>query len=127
MRVLSIDDSKSVHLFIKMCLAHIKNVEIVDLYDGNEALPYLKEVQNKVDIILLDWEMPILTGPKTLKQIRENNITTPIIMVTSKNEIMDIALMLKEGANDYIMKPFTPDILIEKIENTLQAQLIERN
>lgn len=116
MKVLSIDDSKSVHAYIKSCFSEDgHSVELA--FNGTEGLNLLDN--NKYDVILLDWEMPGMNGIEVLIKIREKGIKTPIIMVTTKNDISNITDAIQKGANDYVMKPFTPEILFEKIDEVL--------
>ena len=67
-------------------------------------------------MILLDWEMPRMTGVDALKALRQGGCAIPIIMVTSRNNVKNITEALENGATEYIMKPFTKDILFEKLE-----------
>lgn len=114
--VLSIDDSKAVHAFLDVCLEGTK-VKLTHVMNGKQGLEEAEK--NPFDLILLDWEMPEITGPEVLSRIRQRDSTTPIIMLTSKNEVEDIASMIQNGANEYIMKPFTAQIIIDKIESVL--------
>ncbi len=120
-RILSIDDSKSVHAFLDRCLSGA-DYKLEHIYSGKVGIEILKKRAADYDVVLLDWEMPELTGPETLFEIRKANISIPVIMVTSKSDVEDIEKMIQAGANDYIMKPFTPDILISKLE-FLQEEL----
>ena len=70
----------------------------------------------KPGLILLDWEMPKLTGIDTLPIMRKMNTEVLIVMMTSKNAMSDVIEAIERGATDYIMKPFTKDILLNKIE-----------
>lgn len=123
LKVLSIDDSKSVHAFLKQCIgSHIEEFNIA--LDGTLAIEFFKNnPTKKLDIIFLDWEMPKMNGPQTFAELKKLNITTPVIMLTSKNEPQNIAEMLDAGVAEYIMKPFTPDIILEKIQSILQISL----
>ncbi len=119
-KLLSVDDSKAVHSFINDCLKE-SAYEIHHVYDGKQALEILFEGnKQKFDLILLDWEMPIMQGPEVLKEIRSRGVRTPILMLTSKNDPNDIQKVLELGANEYLMKPFTPDLIQEKIKTTLE-------
>lgn len=111
-KILVVDDSRSIHTYIDSILRGLGYDQIFHAYNGEEAL---KMYDDTYDLILMDWEMPIKTGPETLKIFKDNRIPTPIIIITSKSSLSDITFMLELGANDYIMKPFTPDILEEKI------------
>lgn len=119
--ILSIDDSKAVQSFLGECVKDIAS-EFVKLPDGDDAVKYMSTTPTpQFDIIFLDWEMPIKTGPETLKEFRRMGIKTPVIMLTSKNESGDIAKLLSEGADEYIMKPFTKDIILEKVKFILEG------
>ena len=113
-KVLVVDDTRSVHIFVKTLLAKAEGIEPTSVQNGEEALEVLKS-RTDFDLILLDWEMPKLNGPETLRKIKEMGIEIPTVMMTTKSEQDDIMTMLEAGAKEYIMKPFTIDILFEKI------------
>ncbi|SMF29349.1 response regulator transcription factor [Pseudobacteriovorax antillogorgiicola] len=117
MKILVTDDSRSVHGFIEAMFVDTPH-ELEHAYDGTEALDQIKGGLS-VDVILLDWEMPQLSGVEALKALREQGCAIPILMVTSRNNVKNIAEALEGGANEYIMKPFTKDILFEKLEMVL--------
>lgn len=114
--ILVVDDSKSVHAFIKS-LKLPSELVIHSVFDGSQGLSKLNSNPKFFDLVLLDWEMPVLNGPETLKKLIELNNTVPIVMMTTKNNPEDIALALSLGATEYIMKPFDLEILIEKINS----------
>lgn len=114
-KVLIIDDTKSVHAFVKCLLAKSQGIAVTSVYNGIEALELINK-DKAFDLILLDWEMPVLNGPETLKKIKSTALEIPVIMMTTKNKPEDIQKMLEAGASEYLMKPFTIDILFEKIE-----------
>lgn len=122
-QLLIVDDTKSVHNFIKNMLLKVKNIEVTDCYNGEEALQLLTK-NSSFDLILLDWEMPKKNGPDTLKEIVKSGITIPVLMMTTKNSAEDILSMLESGASEYMMKPFTIDILIEKMEYASRKSLV---
>jgi two-component system chemotaxis response regulator CheY len=113
--VLIIDDTKSVQAFVKAILAKAKEINVQSAFDGTEAVEIIRQGR-KFDLIFLDWEMPILNGPETFKTLRQMGVETPVIMMTTKNSSEDIQMMLEAGVAEYMMKPFTTDILFEKIE-----------
>jgi two-component system, chemotaxis family, chemotaxis protein CheY len=115
LNILIVDDTKSVHAFVKSLLSQSKNVKTTSVFDGAQAVHLLKE-NSDFDLILLDWEMPNLNGPDAFKQFLAMGITIPTIMMTTKNAEEDIVQMLNMGVSEYLMKPFTVDILFEKIE-----------
>lgn len=110
-----IDDSKAVHIFLKSCLEK-STASFHSFFDADEAIKAIKSGQwPKSDIIFLDWEMPIMTGPEYLVEFSKLQIKTPVVMLTTKNSAEDIQKAIELGASEYIMKPFTPDILKEKL------------
>ena len=114
MRILIVDDSKSVHNFCAELFKKAKGVELVSAFDGDEAVAALM-TEGPFDVVLLDWEMPKKPGPQTLADIKARGIQVPVVMMTTKNSPDDIMKMLQAGAAEYLMKPFTADILFEKI------------
>ena len=115
LHVISIDDSKAVLKYVEWVFSassHTVETEI----SGREALKKLQKDSSQYDLILLDWEMPELDGIGFLKELKKNNIKIPVAMLTSKNNEKDIREAISYGVEEFIMKPFTPEILIEKIE-----------
>jgi CheY-like chemotaxis protein len=122
LRVLCIDDSKSVHAFLKVCLSKVSR-DVTSKYNGQEGIDTLLADQGKFDVVFLDWEMPVKTGPEVLIEARAKGVKIPIIMLTSKNEVSDISQMLQNGASEYIMKPFTEDLILQKLSELMPAGL----
>jgi DNA-binding response OmpR family regulator len=120
-RVLSIDDSRAVHAFLDRSVVGT-DIDLVHAESGILGMEILKREGAGISLILLDWEMPGKSGPEVLAEIRASGSSVPVIMVTSKNDPSEIERMLKLGAIEYIMKPFTPDILLEKV-NSILVQL----
>ncbi len=120
MKVITIDDSSTMRRIIKNTLKRIGyGDEILEAGDGKEALEVLEN--NEVDLIITDWNMPVMDGLTFVKTIRANSKydDTPIIMVTTEAAKEDIITALKAGVNNYIVKPFTPDVLKEKTATVL--------
>ena len=83
-------------------------------YDGEAGLALALE--QKVNVILLDWMLPKMNGIDICKAIRKANIQTPILFLTARDTVQETIEGLKAGANDYIKKPFSFDELIERIK-----------
>lgn len=119
LRVLVIDDFATMRKIEKNILGQlgIKNVDEAD--DGSTALPKLQS--NQYDIILLDWNMPTMTGLELLKAVRsdDNLKDIPVIMVTAEALKDNIVAAAQAGVNDYIVKPFTAATLEEKMKKVL--------
>lgn len=84
-------------------------------------------INNQYDLILLDIMLPKRDGFTICKHLRNQNINTPIIMLTARNTNIDVILGLQQGADDYIMKPFDMGVLIARIESCLRRNNIEKN
>lgn len=120
LRVLAIDDTRTVHAFLRSCLGSLPEATLTSVMDGQEAVDLLQRPDApRPDLIFLDWEMPRLDGPSTYARIRELGITTPVIMLTTKSAPADILRMLDAGVAEYVMKPFTSDILLAKVASVL--------
>ena len=121
MRILVVDDTRTVHTFVRS-ITKGQSYEFEDVFNGAEALEFLKQ-DCKFDAIFLDWEMPVMAGPETLKELSQIYPQIPVIMMTTRNAFEDIAKMLELGAKEYMMKPFTIDILQEKLESVVGAEV----
>lgn len=119
-KILCIDDSKAVHAFLKDCIKETE-YQITSMHNGEEGLKHLQGIDDHkfYDLIFLDWEMPGLNGPDVFDKLMEIKVASPIIMLTSKNDPNDISMMLNKGAAEYVLKPFTKDIILEKINSVL--------
>lgn len=122
-KILLVDDTKSVHSFVKMLLGSAKNIEVLSVYNGQEAMDLINKNHQQFDLCLLDWEMPILNGPQTLVSFSDIKVLFPIVMMTTKNSPEDVAHALSLGAAEYLMKPFTKDILLDKIEAVISKKV----
>ncbi|MDH4467657.1 MAG: response regulator [Bacteriovoracaceae bacterium] len=120
-KILSVDDSEAVFAYVKCCF-NDDQYFLTHAICGMDALDLLKKDLMGFDIILLDWEMPQMNGPEVLIEMKKLGVTTPIIMVTTRNKENDIKLILESGAAEYIMKPFTADIIQQKILQLIQIE-----
>ena len=117
MKIMLVDDSRTMRNIQKNVLAQLGHKEIVEAADGEEALK-VAEAESP-ELILLDWNMPKMDGLTFLKTFRVKDKTTPIIMVTTEAEKSRVIEAIKAGVNNYVIKPFTPDILQTRIAETL--------
>ena len=115
-RILIVDDTRSVHAFVKELLKKRPDLTFFDAFNGQEAIDMITSSKEVFDLVLMDWEMPIKTGPESLKEIKSLGYSVPIVMMTTRNAPDEILNLLEMGAAEYILKPFTSDILLEKIE-----------
>ncbi|PHQ82263.1 MAG: two-component system response regulator [Phycisphaera sp.] len=117
MKILLVDDSKTMRSIQKSVLSQLGYTEIEEACDGQDALSKVGAFQP--DLMLVDWNMPIMDGITFVKQIRQTDKTTPIIMVTTESEKARVIEAIKAGVNNYVVKPFTPDSLGQRITETL--------
>ncbi len=121
LRVLIVDDFATMRKIEKNILSQlgIKNVDEAD--DGSTALPKLQA--NTYDVVLLDWNMPNMTGLEMLKALRsgDNNKDVPVIMVTAEALKDNIVAAAQAGVNDYVVKPFTAGVMEEKLKKVLKV------
>lgn len=122
-KVLIVDDTKTVHTFVKSLCKDLL-IEFHSVYNGQEAVDCLSD-NNRFDLILLDWEMPIMNGPATLFNIKSMGLKCPVVMMTTKNSFENISEMLSQGASEYLMKPFTLDIFLEKVNYALGDEVLD--
>ncbi len=113
MKLLIIEDDENIVSFLSKGLKEEGHILEFSL-DGEEG-EYLAST-NKYDLIVLDWMLPSKDGIEILKSLRKKDISIPILMLTAKNEIENRVLGLKEGADDYLAKPFAFIEFIARIE-----------
>ena len=117
MKVMLVDDSRTMRNVQKNILKQIGFDNILEASDGIDALSKLKA--EAADLILLDWNMPNMDGLSFLQAYRADDKSTPIIMVTTEAEKARVIDAIKAGVNNYVVKPFTPDVLSARIQETL--------
>jgi len=114
---LVVDDSKPVRTILARTVREL-GFEVREAENGREALEVIKAEKTPVALILLDWDMPEMNGLDTLKQLRHSPefSSLVVVMVTAETQREHIAEALEAGANEYVMKPFTKDILVGKLQ-----------
>lgn len=117
MKILLIDDSKTMRNIQKSVLATLGHTEVEEAADGQDALS--KVVAFQPHLILVDWNMPVMDGLAFVKAFRTQNKATPVIMVTTEAEKSRVIEAIKAGVNNFVVKPFTPDALGQRINETL--------
>jgi len=116
MRALVIDDDPAMLLIITAILNGL-GYEVTQASNGQKGLVRLTE-SSLPDVVLVDWNMPVMNGLEFVKSVRSNSIYDhlPIIMVTTELEMSQVALTFDAGVSEYIMKPFTPIMIQEKLQ-----------
>ena len=116
--ILIVDDEQRMRQLIKDFLV-AKGYSILEAEDGEKALEIFEENKNKITLILLDVMMPKLDGWSVLRQIRQES-KIPIIMLTARGEEQDELFGFELGVDEYISKPFSPKILVARVEAILK-------
>jgi two-component system chemotaxis response regulator CheY len=116
-KILTVDDSSTMRRIIKNTLNRIGYTDVVEAAHGVDGLGKMAGVE----LVLTDWNMPEMDGLTFVKSLRSNAQynDVPIIMVTTEAAKKEILEAIKAGVSDYIVKPFTPDTLKEKIQKVL--------
>jgi len=120
MKILSVDDSAIIRRIIRGTV-DVLGYEFLEACNGQEALDILNK--EKVDLVILDWNMPVLDGFSTLIRIRENPDfkDIPVIMVTTEAEKTNIIRAIQAGAQHYFTKPFSQEDLMLRIMECVAA------
>ena len=120
MKLLVVDDSSTMRRIIKNTLERLGHTDILEAEHGLEAWDLLSQ-NDDVKVVITDWNMPEMNGLELVKKIRaeQKYEDMPRIMVTTEGGKAEVITALKSGVNNYIVKPFTPQVLKEKLEDVL--------
>lgn len=115
MRALIVDDSRAIRTIVRGILRPL-GFETIEAGHGREALERLRE-GGPVELALIDWNMPEMNGFELVKALRADaaNDATRLMMITTETDLADVARALEAGANEYLMKPFTRQLVEEKL------------
>lgn len=121
MKFLVVDDSATMRRIVVNSLQRIGFNDYVEAADGVEAL---MKFDQSIHFVITDWNMPNMSGTELAKALRsrdDGGKTVPVLMVTARSVRDDILVAMEAGVNNYIVKPFTPQVLKEKIDALLPA------
>jgi len=120
MKFLVVDDSATMRRIVINSLHRIGYTNTIEAEDGADALA---KFDRSVSFVITDWNMPNLSGTELTKALRSHadGADVPVLMITSRSVRDDILTAMEAGVNNYIVKPFTPQILKDKIEALLPA------
>jgi len=116
LKLLVVDDSSTMRRIIKNTLARLGHKDVLEGADGVEGWSQMNNNPD-IDMLITDWNMPEMNGLELVKKVRadERFKDLPIIMVTTEGGKAEVITALKAGVNNYIVKPFTPQVLKEKL------------
>ena len=120
MKLLVVDDSSTMRRIIKNTLQRLGYEDILEAEHGLQAWEIMDSVEG-IKVLITDWNMPEMNGLDLVKKVRADGrfVDIPIIMVTTEGGKAEVITALKAGVNNYIVKPFTPQVLKEKLEVVL--------
>jgi two-component system chemotaxis response regulator CheY len=120
MRILVVDDFATMRKVIKNLLRQTGYQNVTEAEDGVVALEELRS--QKIDFIISDWNMPNMTGIELLRAVRADSelSSLPFLMVTAESLKQNVVEAVKAGVSNYIVKPFTAEVLSEKIEKIIE-------
>jgi len=124
--VLIVDDEIRMRKLIKDFLLQ-KDYEILEAGDGEEALDIYNKNKDKIDLILLDVMMPKLDGWSVLRQIRQKDNKIAVVMLTARGEEQDELFGFELGVDEYITKPFSPKLMVARVEAILRRSKTQEN
>lgn len=116
-KALIVDDSKTIRIVLRSIMNEL-GYEVCEAVDGEDALKVIEAEKAAVTLVLTDWNMPVMNGLELIKNLRQDPelASLKVIMVTTETEVDHIVSALDAGANEYVMKPFTKDLVREKLE-----------
>jgi len=119
-KVLVVDDSSTMRRIIKNTLSRLEYEDVLEGENGAEGWMILNQ-NPSIGMLITDWNMPEMNGLELVKKVRADSRFTdlPIIMVTTEGGKTEVITALKAGVNNYIVKPFTPQVLKEKLAAVL--------
>ena len=114
-RAIIVDDSRATRTILRRTLTE-EGFEVIEAGDGQQALDQLTQA-GALDLALVDWNMPVMTGYELICEVRAKPQfdAMSIMMVTTETEASQVQRALDAGANEYVMKPFSPEVLREKL------------
>lgn len=120
MKFLVVDDSATMRRIVINSLQRIGHKDVAEAGDGQEALD---RFDSSIGFVITDWNMPNMSGIDFVRALRArpDGGEVPVLMVTTRSIKEDILAAVQAGANNYVVKPFTPQVLKEKIDHVLQG------
>lgn len=121
MKILIAEDNTTVASALKHLLRHLGFEDVTGTDDGGEAVRLLSNEQ--FDLVIVDWTLPSLSGVGITQWMRKEDTyrTTPVIMVTARDQAEDVLIAVESGVNEYVLKPLDKEVLRTKINKVIQS------
>jgi len=115
-KAMIIDDSKAIRMILSKTLAEV-GYEVCQAANGEEALSVLEREKGAISLALVDWNMPLMNGLEFVRRLRSDPryASVLLMMVTTETQVEQMIEALEAGANEYVMKPFTKEIIADKL------------
>ena len=123
MKILLVGDSKTMRTFQKKALTALGDVTYAEAGAGVEAKAVIAATPGGFDLAMVDWNMPNMNGIDLVRNIRTTDKNTLLIMVTTEAEKQRVLDALHAGVNNYVVKPFTGEALLEKVKATVAKKM----
>ena len=119
-KILIVDDFATMRRILKNILKQLDFKNLVEADDGTSAWELLEE--QKIDLVISDWNMPKMTGLELLKKVRASDTykTVPFLMVTAEAQKQNVIEAVQAGVSNYVVKPFTAEAISDKLEKILK-------
>lgn len=130
-KFLVVDDVSTMRKIVKNALAEIGHTDVVEAVNGKNALEILiahAQTNQPIGFIISDWNMPIMMGIDLLKECKKSDLfkDLPFVLVTAESEQHQILEAVKAGVSDYVIKPFSPQMIKEKIEKVRAKMALKK-
>ena len=114
---LVVDDSRTIRIILRRIMTEV-GYGVREAANGREALQILETEKDQISVMLVDWNMPEISGFELLRLVRQrpDRSSIKVIMVTTEAEVCHMVSALEAGADEYVMKPFTSEIIREKLD-----------
>lgn len=118
-RIMIVDDQADMRAMIKNMLTELGVTQIFEASDGKQALMFIDDALDLIDVIICDWNMPNMSGVEVLRQLRSVDTALPFLMVTGRSDMVSVTEAKVSGVTAYISKPFS----LDQLENKLKVVL----
>lgn len=126
LKVLAVDDNDQARNLLRMTLRELGIDQIFTAKDGREALDFLGDCEEMINVIICDWNMPRVTGLEILRQVRTVDADIPFMMVTGAADPNSVSIAKENGVTSYLAKPYTQGDLEKKLKQILRMLMIRQ-